>query len=75
MSIILEKCYIICQRFSVTWLSVLMLPDIDPLFVTDPTAGPSASEQTAWCLDELTLHENIKKTLIKFCVPSPTVFR
>ncbi|XP_064625296.1 zinc finger SWIM domain-containing protein 8-like isoform X2 [Lineus longissimus] len=40
----------------------------------DPTAGPSASEQTTWCLDESTLHENIKKTLIKFCVPSPIVF-
>ena len=41
----------------------------------DPTAGASASEQTSWCLDENTLHENIRKILIKFCVPSPTVFR
>ncbi|XP_070185211.1 zinc finger SWIM domain-containing protein 8-like isoform X3 [Littorina saxatilis] len=40
----------------------------------DPTAGPSANEQTSWCLDEATLHENIKKTLVKFCVPSPIVF-
>lgn len=40
----------------------------------DPTAGPSASEQTSWCLDESTLHENVKKTLVKFCVPSPVVF-
>uniref|UniRef100_T1J7Q0 ZSWIM8 TPR repeats domain-containing protein n=1 Tax=Strigamia maritima TaxID=126957 RepID=T1J7Q0_STRMM len=40
----------------------------------DPTAGASASEQTTWCLDEATLHENIRKILIKFCVPSPIVF-
>lgn len=40
----------------------------------DPTAGPSASEETSWSLDESTLHENVKKTLVKFCVPSPTVF-
>ncbi|VDI34720.1 Hypothetical predicted protein [Mytilus galloprovincialis] len=40
----------------------------------DPTAGPSANEQTSWCLDEATLHENVKKTLVKFCVPSPMVF-
>lgn len=40
----------------------------------DPTAGPSASEQTTWCLDENTIHDNIKKTLIKFCVPTPIVF-
>ncbi|XP_046360327.1 zinc finger SWIM domain-containing protein 8 homolog isoform X2 [Haliotis rufescens] len=40
----------------------------------DPTAGPPASEQTSWCLDETTLHENVKKTLVKFCVPSPIVF-
>ncbi|KAK3090543.1 hypothetical protein FSP39_012583 [Pinctada imbricata] len=40
----------------------------------DPTAGPSANEQTSWCLDESTLHENVKKTLVKFCVPSPIVF-
>ena len=40
----------------------------------DPTAGASASEQTSWCLDDNTLHENIRKILIKFCVPSPTVF-
>ncbi|XP_076368727.1 zinc finger SWIM domain-containing protein 8-like [Tachypleus tridentatus] len=40
----------------------------------DPTAGASASELTTWCLDEGTLHENIKKILIKLCVPSPMVF-
>lgn len=50
-----------------------MVKNID-LF-TDPTAGASASDQTSWCLDEATLHENIKKTLIKFCVPAPIVFR
>ena len=41
----------------------------------DPTAGPSANEVTRWNLDEKTLHENIKKTLVKLCVPSPTVLR
>ncbi|CAN7993338.1 unnamed protein product [Ixodes hexagonus] len=40
----------------------------------DPTAGASAYEQTTWCLDEATLHENIRKILIKLCVPSPMVF-
>lgn len=40
----------------------------------DPTAGASASEQTAWWLDENNLHENIHKILVKFCVPSPMVF-
>lgn len=40
----------------------------------DPTAGASANEQTTWCLDEATLHDNIRKILIKFCVPSPIVF-
>ncbi|CAL1538876.1 unnamed protein product [Lymnaea stagnalis] len=40
----------------------------------DPTAGPSASEQTSWSLDESTLHSNIKKTLVKFCIPAPIVF-
>lgn len=41
----------------------------------DPTAGPSANEQTSWCLDENTLHDNVKKTLVKFCVPAPIVYR
>ncbi|XP_013789918.1 zinc finger SWIM domain-containing protein 8-like, partial [Limulus polyphemus] len=41
---------------------------------SDPTAGASATEQTTWCLDESTLHENIRKILIKMCVPSPMVF-
>nr|XP_018897398.1 PREDICTED: zinc finger SWIM domain-containing protein 8 [Bemisia tabaci] len=40
----------------------------------DPTAGASANEQTAWYLDEKTLHDNINKILIKFCVPAPIVF-
>ncbi|XP_064457941.1 zinc finger SWIM domain-containing protein 8 homolog [Ornithodoros turicata] len=40
----------------------------------DPTAGASAYEQTTWCLDEATLHENIRKILIKLCLPSPIVF-
>lgn len=40
----------------------------------DPTAGASANEITSWYLDEKTLHDNIKKILIKFCVPAPIVF-
>ncbi|EGI60930.1 Zinc finger SWIM domain-containing protein [Acromyrmex echinatior] len=40
----------------------------------DPTAGASAYDQTSWYLDEKTLHDNIKKILIKFCVPAPIVF-
>ncbi|XP_076654799.1 zinc finger SWIM domain-containing dorado isoform X1 [Halictus rubicundus] len=40
----------------------------------DPTAGPSAHDQTSWYLDEKTLHNNIQKILIKFCVPAPIVF-
>lgn len=40
----------------------------------DPTAGASAHDQTSWYLDEKTLHGNIKKILIKFCVPAPIVF-
>ncbi|XP_066258145.1 zinc finger SWIM domain-containing protein 8 homolog isoform X3 [Euwallacea similis] len=40
----------------------------------DPTAGASAMDQTSWYLDEKTLHDNIKKILIKFCVPAPMVF-
>ncbi|XP_011500234.1 PREDICTED: zinc finger SWIM domain-containing protein 8 [Ceratosolen solmsi marchali] len=40
----------------------------------DPTAGASANDQTSWYLDEKTLHKNIKKILIKFCVPAPIVF-
>ncbi|KAK7901134.1 hypothetical protein WMY93_017903 [Mugilogobius chulae] len=39
-----------------------------------PTAGPSASDQSTWYLDESTLSDNIKKTLHKFCGPSPVVF-
>lgn len=40
----------------------------------DPTAGASVYDLTSWCLDQRTLHENIHKILIKFCMPSPTVF-
>ena len=40
----------------------------------DPTAGASANDQTNWYLDEKTLHDNIKKILIKFCLPTPMVF-
>lgn len=40
----------------------------------DPTAGASANDQTNWYLDEKTLHENIHKILVKFCMPAPMVF-
>ncbi|RWS16893.1 zinc finger SWIM domain-containing protein 8-like protein, partial [Dinothrombium tinctorium] len=40
----------------------------------DPTAGASVNEQTTWCLDESQIHENIRKILVKLCVPSPIVF-
>ncbi|XP_037937354.1 zinc finger SWIM domain-containing protein 8, partial [Teleopsis dalmanni] len=40
----------------------------------DPTAGASINDQTSWYLDEKTLHENIKRILIKFCLPAPIVF-
>ncbi|XP_058063345.1 zinc finger SWIM domain-containing protein 8 homolog [Anopheles bellator] len=40
----------------------------------DPTAGASVNDQTNWYLDEKTLHDNIKKILIKFCLPTPMVF-
>lgn len=40
----------------------------------DPTAGASINDQTNWYLDEKTLHENIKKILTKFCLPTPMVF-
>lgn len=42
--------------------------------LVDPTAGASINEQTTWCLDGSTLHDNIRKILIKLCVPSPIVF-
>ena len=41
----------------------------------DPTIGGEASEQPAWYLDGKNLKDNIKKILIKFCVPAPIVFR
>lgn len=40
----------------------------------DPTAGASINELTNWYLDEKTLHDNIAKILIKFCMPTPMVF-
>ncbi|CAH1795555.1 unnamed protein product [Owenia fusiformis] len=40
----------------------------------DPTAGPSASEHTKWCLDEANMHENIKRTLVKFSQPTAMVY-
>lgn len=40
----------------------------------DPTAGASVNDQTNWYLDDKTLHDNIKKILIKFCLPTPMVF-
>ena len=41
----------------------------------DPTAGPVGDTHAAWYMDQRILHENIKKTLVKFCVPSPVVYR
>jgi hypothetical protein len=52
-----------------------MMPLFQVCGAPDPTAGASANEQTSWYLDEKTLHDNIKKILIKFCVPAPIVFR
>lgn len=40
----------------------------------DPTAGAPANEQTKWCLDEFQLHGNIRKIVIKLCIPSPMVY-
>nr|XP_039261702.1 zinc finger SWIM domain-containing protein 8-like isoform X1 [Styela clava] len=40
----------------------------------DPTAGPSLSDISIWCLDEAALSDNIKKTLVKFCGPTPIVY-
>ncbi|XP_059097624.1 zinc finger SWIM domain-containing protein 8-like [Tigriopus californicus] len=40
----------------------------------DPTLGGATGEQAAWCLDAKNLKDNIKKILIKFCVPAPIVF-
>uniref|UniRef100_A0A1I8Q616 SWIM-type domain-containing protein n=1 Tax=Stomoxys calcitrans TaxID=35570 RepID=A0A1I8Q616_STOCA len=40
----------------------------------DPTAGASINDQTNWYLDEKTLHENIKRILIKFVMPAPMVY-
>ncbi|VDK54690.1 unnamed protein product, partial [Anisakis simplex] len=38
----------------------------------DPTDG-GHEDVAIWCLDQRTLHENIRRILVKFCVPSPTV--
>ena len=40
----------------------------------DPTLGGIIEEQSSWCLDRKNLRDNIKKILIKFCVPAPIVF-
>eukprot|EP00095_Tigriopus_kingsejongensis_P011250 maker-scaffold550_size154339-snap-gene-0.21 protein:Tk11250 transcript:maker-scaffold550_size154339-snap-gene-0.21-mRNA-1 annotation:"zinc finger swim domain-containing protein 8" len=40
----------------------------------DPTLGGEVGEQATWCLDAKNLKDNIKKILIKFCVPAPIVF-
>ena len=42
--------------------------------VLDPTAGPSMLDKSLWYLDETGLNENIKKTLGKFCGPTPIVY-
>lgn len=39
----------------------------------DPTAGASQNDISQWCLDELILQENIRKTLVKFLAPTPNV--
>ena len=36
----------------------------------DPTAGASINEKTNWFLDVSVLHENIRKILLKLCIPS-----
>ena len=41
----------------------------------DPTAGGALNDTSSWCLDRKNLKDNIKKILIKFCVPAPIVFR
>ena len=40
----------------------------------DPTAGGALNDTSSWCLDRKNLKDNIKKILIKFCVPAPIVF-
>jgi len=41
----------------------------------DPTAGFGANDHTCWNLDSKHIKENIKRMLIKFCIPTPIVFR
>ncbi|CAG0915760.1 unnamed protein product [Notodromas monacha] len=62
------------QRLLDDLLSAQLSPINTVCGAPDPTAGASAGEQTAWCFNEAALHDNIRKTLIKFCVPSPIVF-
>ncbi len=40
----------------------------------DPTLGGAAGETAAFCLDARNLRDNIRKILVKFCVPAPIVF-
>ncbi|CAK9300615.1 unnamed protein product [Gordionus sp. m RMFG-2023] len=40
----------------------------------DITAGGSTQESPSWFLDEALLHDSIKKTLYKLCIPTPMVF-
>ncbi|XP_031553811.1 zinc finger SWIM domain-containing protein 8-like isoform X2 [Actinia tenebrosa] len=37
----------------------------------DPTAGPAATDQSRWCLDEKALQESVRKMLVRFCGPGP----
>ena len=43
------------------------------IFFADPTAGPSAEDQTQWWMDGKLLRENVRKMLCKFCGPGPFV--
>lgn len=38
----------------------------------DPTAG-GHDETAIWCMDDNVLHDNIRKILISFVKPTPTV--
>lgn len=64
-----EKCFVLCFCFSSQPTAINTVCG-----APDPTAGASANDQTNWYLDEKTLHENIKKILIKFCLPAPMVY-
>ena len=41
--------------------------------VVDPTAGASFVDEAKWVLDEISLRENIKKILARFCGCLPMV--